>query len=278
MYKIIVRMDRRPLKTLSIVTLALFLLIPAGAAARDIPLPEEEDATALFDAELEDAEVDFFIQGNWTANLSGGFGVTWGDTVQGVQPAVVPDFTDGFLFNQTPQLTLSLWYKSRYFFETTITEEQTLETFLFGYYGEEGDFLQEARVGNTDIGYGEAGTLNIPAASRDSLGAYALMSTESTTHQAAVRYDPARSEEVSYRGSNLIEEERLELRDFIRGRFFVLPDDNVENLEVYLQDDSGIYSDGSRSYRRLDSSEMVVSSADGLVFLNEPAGGDVVVH
>ena len=74
MYKIIVRMDRRPLKTLAIVTLALFLLFPAGSAAREIPLPGEEAATALFDAELEDAEVDFFIQGNWTANLSGGFG------------------------------------------------------------------------------------------------------------------------------------------------------------------------------------------------------------
>lgn len=279
MYKIIVRMDTRPLKIFSTLTLALFLLIPAGTAARDIPLPEEEAATALFNAELEDAEVDFFIQGNWTANLSGGFGVTWGDTVQGVQPAVVPDFTDGFLFNQTPQLTLSLWYRSRYFFETTITEEQTLETFLFGYYGEEGDFLQEARVGNTDIGYGEAGTFSIPAASRDSLGAYALMSTESTTHQAAVRYDPARSEEVSYRGGNLIEEERFEVTAFMRGRFFVLPDPNVENLEVYLQDDSGIYDDGGgRSYRRLDSSEMVVSSSEGLVFLKEPAGGDVAVH
>jgi len=272
-------MDRRPLKTLAIVTLALFLLFPAGSAAREIPLPGEEAATALFDAELEDAEVDFFIQGNWTANLSGGFGVTWGDTVQGVQPAVVPDFTDGFLFNQTPQLTLSLWYRNRYFFETTITREQTLETFLFGYYGGEGDFLQEARVGNTDIGYGDAGTFSIPAASRDSLGAYALMSTESTTHQAAVRYDPARSEEVSYRGGNLIEEERLEVTGFLRGRFFVLPDSNVENLEVYLQDDSGIYSDGAgRSYRRLDTSEMVVSSAEGLVFLKEPAGGDVAVH
>ncbi len=279
MYKIIVRMDRRRLITCSIAALALFLLFPAGTAAREIPLPDEEDATALFDAELEDAEVDFFIQGNWTANLSGGFGVTWGDTVQGVQPAVVPDFTDGFLFNQTPQLTLSLWYRNRYFFETAITKEQTLETFLFGYYGEEGEFLQEARIGNTDIGYGEAGTFSIPAASRDSLGAYALMSTESTTHQAAVRYDPAQSEEVSYRGSNLIEEERLEVRDFVRGRFFVLPDDNVENLEVYLQDDSGIYDDGAgRSYRRLDSSEMVVSSTEGLVFLKEPAGGDVAVH
>ena len=271
-------MKKRPVTILFSFLLSIFLFT-AGVEAREIPLPGEEAPTALFEAELEDTEVDFFIQGNWTANLSGGFGLTWGDTVQGVQPAVLPDFTDGFLFDQTPELTLSLWYKNRYFFETMITKEQTLETFLFGYYGEDGDFLQEARIGNTDIGYGDTGTLSIPAASRDSFGAYTLMQTESTAHQVALRYDPAQADEVHYRGSSLVEEERLGVRSFMQGRFFILPDDNVEGLEVYLQDDSGVYTDGSgRRYRRFGDADMSISSADGLVFLKKPAGGDLVVH
>ena len=278
MYKIIVQMKKQPAGHILSAFLVFFILVGA-VEAREIPLPDEESATSLFDAQLDDAEVDFFIEGNWTANLSGGFGVTWGDTVQGVQPAVLPDFTDGFSFQQIPELTLSLWYKGRYFFETSITRDQTLETFLFGYYGEEGSFLQEARVGNTDIGYGEAGTFSIPAASRESLGGYTLMESESTTHQAAFRYDPAQSEEIHYRGSSLIEEERIGVKEYIRGRFFILPDEDVDSLEVYLQDDEGGFSDGDgRRYRRLDDSEMVRSSADGLVFLNEPAAGDLAVH
>jgi len=262
------------------ILLLFLLLLPFSLLpARDIPLPEEEDATSLFDAELEDAEVDFFIQGNWAADIGGGFGFTWGTAVQGVQPAVLPDFTDGYLFNQTPELTLSLWYKNRYFFETTITQEQTLETFLFGYYGNEGEFLQEARIGNTDIGFGEAGPFSIPAASRDSLGAYSLMTTDSTSHQLALRYDPARLEEVHYRGKNLIETSRAGLREYIRGRFFIFPDEDVEDLEVYLQDDEGIYTDGSgRRYRRLDDDDMTSSQSGGVLYLNEQASGDLLVH
>src|SRR6056297_3347769 len=258
----------------------LFFLIPGALIIpREVPLPSEEAPTALFEEELKDAEVDFFIQGSWRARLSGGFGFTWGSAVRGVQPSVLPDFTDGYFFNQIPQLNISLWFRDRYFFETSLTEEQTLETFLFGYYGEEGDVLRELRFGNTDIGYGDLGPLNIPAASSKSFGGYSRLKTESTEHHIALRYDPARSEELHFRGKNLLEEEVIPVDGYIDGRFFVLPDRDVSNLEVYLQDDAGVYSDSEgRRYRRLGSDEVVASGADGLVYLREAATGDLVVH
>ncbi|MFO7731226.1 MAG: hypothetical protein R6V86_10735, partial [Spirochaetia bacterium] len=247
---------------------------------RDIPLPEEEAPQALFSAELYDADVDFFIEGSWTASLQGGTGITWGDGVEGVQPAVLSDFTDGFKFEQVPQLNLSLWYMDRYFFETTITEEQQLETFLFGYFGQEGDFLQEARAGNTDIGFGDYGMFSIPAASRHSLGAYGRFEGGYSEHHLAARYDPAQLEELHFRGSRLIEEQRVAPGDFRRGRFFVLPDADIDFLRVYLRDDRDgtMDDDADRSYRRLDEDDMVYSLEEGLLFLRQPATSDVVVY
>src|SRR6056297_2220357 len=247
---------------------------------REIPLPEEEAPKALFSAELYDADVDFFIEGSWTASLQGGTGLTWGDGVEGVQPAVLSDFTDGFKFEQVPQLSLSLWYMDRYFFETTITKEQQLETFLFGYFGREGEFLQEARVGNTDIGFGDYGVFAIPAASRHSLGAYGRFEGGYSEHHLAARYDPAQLEELHFRGSRLIEEQRVAPADFRRGRFFVLPDADIDFLRVYVQDDrNGTMSDDEgRRYRRLDEDEMVYSLEEGLLFLRQPATSDVVVY
>ncbi|MDZ7793811.1 MAG: hypothetical protein U5P10_09030 [Spirochaetia bacterium] len=247
---------------------------------REIPLPEEEAPKALFSAELYDADVDFFIEGSWTASLQGGSGLTWGDGIEGVQPAVLSDFTDGFKFEQVPQLSLSLWYMDRYFFETTITKEQQLETFLFGYFGQEGEFLQEARAGNTDIGFGDYGVFSIPAASRHSLGAYSRFEGGYSEHHLAARYDPAQLEELHFRGSRLIEEQRVAPEDFRRGRFFILPDADIDFLRVYVRDDrDGTISDSKgRRYRRLDEDEMVYSLEEGLLFLRQPATSDVVVY
>ncbi len=248
--------------------------------AREIPLPAEEAPTALFAAELYDTEVDFFLEGSWTASLQGGAGVIWGEGINGVQPSVPANFTDGFKFEQIPQLTLSLWYMDRYFFETTITEEQQLETFLFGYFGQEGEFLQEARFGNTDIGYGEYGLFSVPAASRHSLGAYGRFEGPHSEHHLAARYDPAQLEELHFRGSRRIEASRRAPHECIRGRFFVLPDDAIDFLRVYIRDEKeGTISDtDGRTYRRLTDDEMVFSLEQGLLFLQSPAESDLVVY
>lgn len=267
-------------ETLFFPLLLLWLCCISPAAAGEIPLPEEEAPTALFSAELYDAEVDFFIEGSWTASVQSGAGISWGDGISGIQPAMVSDFTDGFRFEQVPQLTLSLWYMDRYFFETSITEEQQLETFLFGYFGEEGEFLQEARFGNTDIGYGDYGVFSIPEASRHSLGGYGLFKSNSTEHHIAARYDPAQLEELHYRGSRLLEEQRIPPESFIRGRFFILPDKGVESLKVYVRDDQrGSLTDtAGRSYRRLEDEEMVYSAAEGILYLSSPADSEVLVY
>ena len=265
-------------RSTSIALLLLGLSFPLALEAQDLPLPREEAPTALFEADLLDAKVDFFIEGSWTARLAAGFGFSWGADVEGVQAAGVEDFSSGLLFEQTPELTLSLWYDDQYFFETQISSEQTLETFLFGYFGEEDDLLQELRIGNTDIGRGELGSLSLPEASRASLGTYGRMKSEYGEHHLALRYDPADTEELHFLGSKLLVEERIAPEDYIRGRFFVLPDEGVEALRVYLEDDQGIYQglDGRR-YRRLDDSEVVVSAAEGLVLLRRPVYGDLVV-
>ena len=149
-------------------SLLLLLLSLPPVTAQEVPLPEEEAPTSLIETELGDAEVDLFLEGMWTSSISGGLGWSWDNRSKEVRRSTFPGMTDGYSFHQVPELTLSLWILDRYFFETKISEEEQLETYLFGYNGKEGELVQRVRIGNTDIGYGNFGFLSLPAASRDS--------------------------------------------------------------------------------------------------------------
>ncbi|MFO7848903.1 MAG: hypothetical protein R6V67_02980 [Spirochaetia bacterium] len=246
-------------------------------------LPEEEAPTSLLEAELGDADVDLFLEGTWKSSLSGGFGWSRDNRSKETRFSTFPGMTDGFTFNQVPELTLSLWLIDRYFFETTITEEEQLETFLFGYNGKEGELLQQVRVGNTDLGRGSFGFLSLPEASKDSFGAYGLLQSESTEHHLALRFDPAGKETVHYRGHNIIEEQRIDPAETVNGRFFILPDKDIDSITVYMEDGDGSVTGtpvggSTTSFRKLQDDEVTISRAEGLVFLSEPARGKVVVY
>jgi len=260
--------------------LFLLLLLTAvltGAFGRDIPLPEEEAPPALFSSQLGDSEVQLFLEGRWRSELRAGFGYTYDEGTGTFTSSTLPALSEGIAFSQRPNLTLSLWLQERYFFETVITEDQTLETFLFGYNGDEGAAVEKVRMGNSDLGMGDFGFLSLPAASTDSFGAYGLFNGPSSTHHVAARFDPAGKAHKAYLGRNQIEEERLSPESYVRGRFFVLPDANVSNLRVFMEDPDGSYSGGGTTFKELGPEEMSVSAADGLVYLREPADGRVAV-
>ncbi|MFP4179761.1 MAG: hypothetical protein ACLFSA_06860, partial [Spirochaetaceae bacterium] len=273
----------------------LFLPVLSGFAQEDSEndggplLPEEEAPSSLLNTQLGDADVDLFLEGTWTSSFSGGFGWSRDNRSSETRFSTFPDMTDGLSFSQIPELTLSLWVMDRFFFETKISEEEKLETFLFGYNGKEGELLQQVRAGNTDLGHGSFGFLSLPEASKDSFGAYGLLQSESTEHHGALRFDPAGKETVHYRGYNIIEEQRLDPAEMVEGRFFILPDDNIDSITVYIEDGEGsvegTYPDGdvnggesSSSFRILKDDEVTISRAEGLVFLSEPARGKVAVY
>jgi hypothetical protein len=259
-------------------TLLLLTAVLIQPAAREIPLPEEEAPASLFSTQLGDSDVQLFLEGRWRSELTAGFGYTYDGRTGELYPSTLPELSEGIAFSQQPNLTLSLWLRERYFFETVITEEQELETFLFGYNGDPGDPVEKVRLGNSDLGMGDFGYLSLPAASRDSFGAYGLFNGSSSTHHLAARFDPAGRAHKAYLGRNQIEEERLSAESYVRGRFFVLPDANVSNLRVFMEDPDGSFTGGSTTFKELGAEEMSVSAEDGLVYLREPADGRVAVY
>ncbi len=251
---------------------AVILLLNFFLSAEELPLPEEEAPLSIFSYQLGDDNVDLFLSGSWESSVMGGFGFSWNSDDSGMHRNPFPGFSDGLIFSQSTDLTISLWLADKYFFETSIIDDYNLNTILFGYDApDENSFLQKVRIGNTDLGTVDYSLLSIPEASNDSLGFTAEMKGDRSEHCFTVRFDPAEKAARSFRGSYSIEETRIKLTDYIKGMFFILPDDNVENLTVYVEDGPG-------TYRTATADEVVVSEKDGYVFFREPQDRKVAVH
>lgn len=265
--------------SLSRIILPVLILCITAASGSAQELVPEESPSALFASEIGDTDVDLFFTGFWKASLMGSFSFGY-DSDQGtLVPAVFPDFAPGFLFRQIPDLTLSLWIREKYFFETTIQEDSSLNTFMLGYRGAQDEFLRSVLIGNTGVQMGTYGFLNFPDQPSNSLGASAFMRSESTVHELMIRYEPSETTTVTFLGNNRREETLVGLPEYLSDRRFLLPDGNVEGLIIYIQDTEGTLSggDGNR-YRRLEPGEAYVSETDGLIEFVEPRTGRVLVY
>lgn len=159
---------------------------------QELILPDEEAPSSIFSYEIGDEAVDLYISGFWQSSLSGGLGGSWNSDGDGLSRSQFSGFTDGFLFEQSEDLLISLWLDDRFYFETSIIDNYELNTILFGYNSDdESSFLREVKIGNTDIGLGQYSFLNIPGASSDSLGLTALFKGPLSEHQLTARFDPA---------------------------------------------------------------------------------------
>ncbi|MCX7787942.1 MAG: hypothetical protein N2442_09625 [Spirochaetes bacterium] len=241
--------------------------------------PEKEAPETVFQTKLGDADVDLRLDGFWDASLSGSIGlaVVPGKGIQ--YPSVFPGFTDGLIYEQKPNLTLALWLMDRYFFETTLQEKRQLNSYVVGYQGKEGEVLQSIRAGNKGIEISPYPYMDFPGGSRSSPGIAARLQTEHTQHEFLLRYDPSQPVKKTYIGKNSVEELRIDPSAYVQGRFFLLPDTEVESVEVYLEDYKGSFlgSDGRR-YRRATEFDVSLSRSEGLVSLQKSSVGRVVVY
>ncbi len=251
---------------------AVMMLVNFFIYAEDIPLPEEEAPLSIFSYQLGDDNVDLFVSGSWESSVMGGFGFSWDSDDSSIRRSPFPGFSDGLIFSQSTDLTISLWLADKYFFETSIIDDYNLNTILFGYNApDENSFLQKVRIGNTGLGTVNYSLLSIPEASNDSLGLSAEMRSDRSEHRFTVRFDPAEKSVRSFRGNYSLEETRLSLTEYIQGMFFILPDDNVEDLTVYVEDGPG-------TYRTATADEVIVSEEEGYVFFREPQDRKIAVH
>ena len=260
---------------------------PADGAGEGATITEGEAPEALFDLDIGDAEVDFVLEGVWRASVFGSIGAY-----------DFPDLNGGWVFEQNPDLTFSIWLLNRFFVEASvigdfsITNETQIDELLeqdynywdqnyilMGYLGQEEEFLKRILIGSKDVSIDPFPFIDVPEPGLSSLGVEAVMGTGMSEHQLLLRYDNNEPDSLTYLGSNLVSEQVFALDEYIRGRFFKLPDGNVDDLEVYIEDEFGPYNgDDGNNYRKADSDDAVVDSAEGTVFLTEAAEGSVLVY
>jgi hypothetical protein len=259
--------------------IALLMPVVPLPADNAPPLPSEEAPATLF-ASLEEEEIDIFVAGSWELSLSAGFALTWNSLSPVMQTTTIPEISSGFQFQQYPDLTISVWLKDRWFFDASILEGYELNSMVAGYQGKEGELVQEARLGNIDIGSIDSPFFPLPQAGIDSLGLWAYLTPEKSEHRFALRYDPAQLQTRRFRGMNEINEELFDLEGYLPGQVFVLPDADVSDLRLYLEDPDGPFTatpSGIR-YRRASATEAEVDPVNGIVYLFAEPRGRVAVH
>ncbi|MBB6478402.1 hypothetical protein [Spirochaeta isovalerica] len=246
-------------------------------------IEREEAPAAVWDMDINDSEVDLYITGYWKIGVKGGVSFESGPAGI-VFPAAFPGLTD-FNFYQEPDVTISLWLKNRYYLETTFLEGFDKNTYAIGYRGQEGEVLQAVRIGNSEITIDDYEGINVPSPDYNTPGVSAEFQTALSSHDVLIRYDPTSEQKKTFLGEYEVTEELIELGNFKRGQYFILPDDNIDagSLEFYIADKNGIYTsvDGSgnpyRNFRKAEPDEYSYSLLKGTVSLTEPAESDVLV-
>ncbi|MBN1686611.1 MAG: hypothetical protein JW852_08145, partial [Spirochaetales bacterium] len=214
--------------------LSLLALAPAVILSGQYLTDEEEAPEALLDVQLGSAEVELFVDGSWEATVGGsvGFGFRR-DTSPFI--ARYPGMFQGRPFSQEPDLLLSLWIEQRYFFETSILAGYDLNSLRLGYVNPEDGFLRQVILGTPAPPVHSYGDMLFSEGGKGSFGISVETATESSRHDAVLRIEDFGLKSKRYIGSKEVVETAIALDGYIRGRFFVLPDDDVDFIEVYVE-------------------------------------------
>ena len=292
-------------RVLGVVFFAVAVLLPAPVLGQepdgssDVDVPEDGGAAergepgapaidpasreAIFDAELGDAEVDLFMVGSWNTGIGGTLGWAF-------HPAIPPEdnrVTFPYDFpgmEQVPyfnavDLTISLWLYERYYLEASFLDEFEVNTFILGYQGREGELLQSIRAGYGFLSISEYPYIEFSEAKAPSPGASAALATSRSEHELLVRYEPSEEQRKVFYGMNEATETRIAPENAVEGRFFVLPDNDVEGLTLYIEDADGSIAAAGGTWREANLDAAAVYSAEeGFLYLREPAEGRIAVH
>jgi hypothetical protein len=233
-----------------------------------------EAQAELITLKLGDSEVSLQMGGYWKGSLS----ANWGISLSPLGAAAVSQDSP-FLFQQEADLSLSLWIRDRWFVEGSFLDNYKLNTYRAGYQGLPGETVQYVGVGNTGMEFPNFPYLDMGGDSPSSLGAYGRFGSGPLGLHALVRYDLAALEERTFVGSRERSFSYSSLTQPVRGRFFVLPDENLDAPPaVYLEDEKGELRDGNkRRWRLAASSEYAAGAASGLVELGVVPKGLVAV-
>ncbi len=221
---------------------------PDGGSSTDagspqVVTPPPEAPTTIFSTQLGGADVRLDLLGSWTATASFGTGLL---LLPGVAPQPLdafPQLDQGFIFSQTPDLTISLELLKRFFVDANVLGDLSSDAIHMGYKGAPGDVLQLVRLGTADITMDPTPLLAVPAQATGSLGAQASFQSGASTNDVLLRWDVTQRKEKTFIGMNELVEQHVPLDGYIRGQYFFLPDTGLDpnTLQVFLEDPQGTY-------------------------------------
>jgi hypothetical protein len=268
----------------------LFLLAsivgPAAAFPADIVVPPTEAPTTIFATKLGSMDVDLTLLGSWTASASFGTGILLAPGLPAQALDAFPSLDQGFIFSQTPDITISLDLFKRFFLSATVVGSFANNSIQLGYRGQPGEVIQSVVLGTQGITMAPSQLLQIPAQPLGSLGAAARFVSGNSTNDLLVRWDAPTRKLKTFVGMNELVEQEVELNSYVKGRYFFLPDTGLDagTLQVFLEDQNGTFvsppspaGDGRR-YRPATFSEVRQDSVRGLIYFPNAVKGRVLVY
>ena len=225
-----------------------------------VPVLPVEAPQSLLSLNIGDSDVELIAEGYWEVSVlaSGAFG--FGDNAGASSPTL--------LFRQVPDLWLSLTLMNRWFVEASLSSEGFGDQYVAGYLGGEGDFLREVRVGNKGVAFPDLPFLSLGSGSATSFGLSALGRSDSGSAHFLVRYDQARRITQTWIGNREVTRTEYRPSEYVRGRWFLLPDQSVSGVELYIESSAGtLPGSDTRKYRKLTEDEYALSAAAGRVDL-----------
>ncbi|WP_028973763.1 hypothetical protein [Spirochaeta cellobiosiphila] len=256
--------------------LLVLLLIPSIFI--NLYSQEQEVSETLW----QDAGGDYqlFVTGSWTLDMLMGLGYTQSST-KGSYLQNLPSFEEGFLFTQTPDFTASLRIYDQLLAEVSYLGGFDNNTYLLGYEGREDQLVKQFYLGNTSINMDEYADQITNSQTYDSPGIKLKTETDKAKWETIFRYSPETVQTARFKGNQKTSSTSINLKDYSKGQYFHLPDDNVQDLEIYIQNRKGEYIDEDPAsddhYTKLEPEEYQYRQASNLLVLNAKSSGKVLI-
>lgn len=232
-----------------------------------------EAPAEFFSMDINNSKVDLFVTGSWEGSLSAQWGLSL--TKLGWQVAATET---PLLFSQKADLTLSLWVDNRWFIEGRFVEGSASNSYRAGYQGTEEEIVQYVGIGNRGLDFPSFPFLDVGGNSASSFGAYGHFRWGNLHLHSLLRYDGAVRKEKWYQGRREVQKNTYSLDTMVRGRFFVLPDTNIKDVRVFIEDEAGTLRDSrGRRWGELKTSEYAVSTQDGILELTASPSRKVAI-
>ncbi len=265
--------------TASVVLLAL--IAARSAYGQTVTLPQPEAPTTVFSSTIGSADVNLSLQGSWNASVSFTTGLLFAPGLPVQLLDSFPGLAPGFVFTQSPDLTISLLLMRKYFLDVSVLSGAQGNTIRMGYKGDPDEVLRSLVIGNSGITLPPSPFLQIPAQPTSSLGASAELVTGSSTNDLLLRWDSTAVKHKSFVGKNELIEQHVGVETYMKGRYFFLPDTNIDpgSLVVYLEDQYGtVTGSDNGKYRLATLTDVTVDTTNGLVSLKNAVKGRVLVY